>query len=62
METASASDRAVGLGLLFGAVAVIGSLGMAAYGMAGDQMAAGGSFAVAMIAGSLAVAAYHVYA
>lgn len=61
METATGSDKGVGFGLLFGAVAVMGALAMAAYGFSGNQMAAGWAFAVAMLSGSLAVAAYHLY-
>lgn len=62
MESASTTDKGVGFGLLFGAVAMLAAVALAGFGLSGDQVAAGGSFAVAMLAGALAVAAYHVYA
>ncbi len=61
METADSTDRSVGLPVLFGIVAVLGAAGLAAFGFTGDQVAAGWSFAIAMIAGALSVAAYHLY-
>lgn len=61
METASSSDLAVGFPLVFGVLAVLASLGLAVFGFSGDQLAAAWSFAGAMVAGTLAVAAYHVY-
>lgn len=61
METADSTDASVGLPLLFGIVAVLGAAGLAAFGFTGDQVASGLSFAIAMIAGTLSVAAYHVY-
>lgn len=61
METASSTDKGVGFPLVLGAVAVLGAVGLAVFGFTGDQSAAGWSFAVAMIAGSLSIAAYHVY-
>lgn len=55
------TDKGVALPLVFGTVAVMATVGMAAFGVTGDQVAAGYSFALAMLAGSLAVAATHVY-
>lgn len=61
METAASTDMRVGLPLVFGVLAVIAAVGMAAFGIAGDQLASGLSFAAAMTAATLAVVAYHVY-
>lgn len=61
MESAAATDKGVGFSLALGAVAVLGAVGLTVFGFTGDQSAAGWSFALAMIAGSLAIAAYHVY-
>ena len=55
------TDKGVALPLVFGAVAVLAAVGLTVFGFTGDQVAAGYSFAVAMLAGSLSVAAYHVY-
>jgi hypothetical protein len=62
METADSTDKGVGLPVLFTVVAVLGAVGLAAFGLTGDQAASGWSFAVAMAAGSLAVASYHLHA
>jgi len=61
MATTDSTDKGVGFPVLFGVVAVLGAVGLAAFGITGDQTASGWSFAVAMIAGSLSVAAYHAY-
>lgn len=61
METADSTDTSVGLPVLFGIIAVLGAAGLAAFGFTGDQVAAGLSFAVAMIFGTLWIAAYHLY-
>lgn len=61
MTTTSTTDKAVGLPLVLGILATFGAVGMAVFGYTGDQLGAGLSFAAAMLAGSLAVAAYHVY-
>lgn len=61
METADSTDKGVGFPVLFGIIAVLGAAGLAAFGVTGDQLAAGMSFAVAVIAGALSVAAYHKY-
>lgn len=62
METADSTDRGVGFPVLFGIVAVLGAVGLTAFGFTGDQLAAGIAFGVAVAAGSLSVAAYHAYA
>lgn len=61
METVTKSDKGVALPLVFGAIAVLAAVGLTVFGVTGDQVAAGYSFALAMLAGSLSVAAYHVY-
>lgn len=61
MPSAATTDTRVAMPLAFGALAVLGAVGMTVFGMTGDQVASGWSFAVAMAAGTLAVAAYHVY-
>lgn len=61
METASASDKGVGFSLLFGAIGLLGAIGLAVFGFTGDQTASGLSFAVAMLGGAFAIAAYHLY-
>ncbi len=61
MTTAASTDKRVGIPLAFGTLAALGAVGMTVFGMTGDQVASGWSFAVAMLAGTLAVAAYHVY-
>lgn len=61
METADATDKRVGFPLLFVVVAILGAIGLAVFGFTGDQAAAGWSFAVATLFGTLAVVAYHVY-
>lgn len=61
METATTTDKGVALPLVFGAVAVLAAVGLTVFGFTGDQVAAGYAFALAMLAGSLSVAAYHVY-
>jgi hypothetical protein len=62
MATTDSTDKGVGLPILFGVIAVLGAAGLAAFGITGDQVASGWSFAVAMAAGALSVAAYHAYA
>ncbi len=62
METADSTDKGVGFPVLFGIIAVLAAVGLAVFGFTGDQVAAGWSFAVAMLAGGLSVAAYHRYA
>lgn len=61
METADSTDKGVGFPVLFAVIAVLGAAGMAAFGVTGDQIAAGLSFGLAMLAGALSIAAYHVY-
>jgi hypothetical protein len=61
METAAVTDKGVALPMLFGAIAVLAAVGLTAFGFTGNQVASGWAFAIAMLAGSLSVAAYHVY-
>ncbi|MGQ4555871.1 DUF7525 family protein [Halobellus sp. GM3] len=62
METASAtSDKGVGLTVLFSLVALLGVVGMFAAGLTGDQLIAATGFAVAIVAGCLAVSATHLF-
>ena len=61
METADSTDKGVGIPILFGILAVLGAAGLAVFGITHDQTAAAWSFAVAMIAGALSVAAHHRY-
>jgi hypothetical protein len=58
-ETASQSDLSLGLGLFFGVLAFVGAAGM--YLAYANQLIAGASFALAVTAGCLAIAAIHVY-
>jgi hypothetical protein len=58
-ETDSPSDMGVGIALLFGAVTLLGAGTM--YLAAADQPIAGGGFALAVLAGSVAIAAIHLY-
>jgi Trk-type K+ transport system membrane component len=62
METADSTDKSVGLPVLFAVVAVLGAVGLTAFGYTGNQTASGWSFVVAMVAGSLSVASYHLHA
>lgn len=57
-RTAAVSDRGIGLGLLFGLVAVGGAL--VAFVLPGGPASAWG-FAAAMVAGMLSVFAIHAY-
>jgi hypothetical protein len=58
-DTAAVSDKAIGLGVLFGVLAVLGALGM--FAGATDHLFAGWSFAIAMLTGTFAIAAIHVF-
>jgi hypothetical protein len=58
-ETAGESDMGMGLALLFGVVAVVAAVGMAV--TVETQVVAAWFFAAAMVAGTLAVAAPHLY-
>lgn len=58
-ETASWSDKALGLGMLFGLLGVAGAVVM--YVAAADQLTAGWGFALAMLFGGLSVAAIHIF-
>jgi protein-S-isoprenylcysteine O-methyltransferase Ste14 len=62
METAAASsDKAIGLTILLSIVALLGVVGMFIAGLTGDQLIAAVGFGVAIIAGSLAVSATHLF-
>lgn len=61
METADSTDKGVAFPVLFTVIAVFGAIGLTVFGFTGDQLAAGWSFAVAMVAGALSIAAYHRY-
>jgi hypothetical protein len=58
-DTGLQSDKALGLGFVFGMLSVVGAAVM--YIAAADQLTAGWGFALAVLAGSLAVAAIHVF-
>ncbi len=58
-ETGLQSDKSLGLGLVFGIVAIIGALVM--YIASADQLTTGWGFALAMIAGSIAIAVIHIF-
>jgi hypothetical protein len=61
MTAAASTDKRVAFPLAFATVALLGAIGMTVFGITGDQVASGWSFAVAMVAGALSVAAYHAY-
>jgi hypothetical protein len=61
MASSASTDKRVAFPLAFGTVAVLGAVGMAVFGLSGDQVASGWSFAAAMLAGTLVVAGSHVY-
>jgi len=58
-ETAGPSDMGIGLGILFGVLAVVAAGAMAV--TVETQVVAAWAFAGAMVAGTLAVAAFHIY-
>lgn len=58
-QSATASDKAVGLGLLFGLLAVGGAMVM--FVLSTEQVLAGWGFALAIVAGALAIGAIHVF-
>jgi hypothetical protein len=58
---AQTSDSGVGLGLLFGIVAVGGAFALLVTSLQGQQVLSGWGFAGAMVAAALAVIAVHVY-
>ncbi|WP_135363498.1 DUF7525 family protein [Halosimplex halophilum] len=58
-EVAAGSDMSIGLGLAFGVLAVAGAVGMlVAYS---NQVVAGWSFALAVVAGICSIAGIHLY-
>ena len=67
-ETKQASDKSLGLSITFSVVAALATLGMLAtsylYALNGDhqmQLYSGYAFAVAIVAGGLAVAVIHMF-
>ena len=58
-EMAERSDMGIGLALFFGVLSVLAAAAMA--GTVHTQVVAAWSFAVAMIAGTLAVSALHLF-
>jgi hypothetical protein len=58
-ETAGPSDMGIGLAMLFGVLAVVAAAAMAV--TVENQVVSAWSFAGAVVAGSLAVAALHIY-
>ena len=62
METSAPTDKHIALPIMFAAIAFLGAVGMTVFGITGDQVASGWSFAAAMVFGALSVAAYHAYA
>jgi hypothetical protein len=58
-ETGGSSDMGIGLALFFGALAILAAGAMAV--TVETQVVAAWSFAAAMAAGALSVAAFHLY-
>ena len=58
-ETGLRSDKSLGLGLVFGMLAAVGALVM--FVESADHLLAGWGFALAMLAGSVAIAAIHIF-
>lgn len=58
-ETGAESDMSIGLGVLFGTLALAGAAVM--YLGVENQLYAGTGFAVAVLAGGLAIAGLHLY-
>lgn len=61
METATGTDKRVGLAALFGALGLAGALVMLVGGLSEDQLLSGVGFAGAMLFAALLVAALHLY-
>ncbi|PSQ12269.1 hypothetical protein BRC93_02760 [Halobacteriales archaeon QS_5_70_15] len=60
-QTERTGDMSLGLSLLFGALGVVGALGMYLFAVSGDQVSSGWAFALAMVAAAVLVAVVHVY-
>lgn len=58
-DTTQQSDKSIGLGLLFGIVAVVGAAVM--YVGAANTQTAGLGFALAVLAASLSISVIHIY-
>jgi peptidoglycan/LPS O-acetylase OafA/YrhL len=61
METASATDRRVGLAALFGVLGLAGAFVMFVAALGDQQLLSGWGFAGAMLGATLLVAALHLY-
>ncbi|MDZ7747140.1 MAG: hypothetical protein U5K28_11810 [Halobacteriales archaeon] len=61
MDTADASDRRLGFGLLFVIVAFVGAAVMLAASMSHQLALSGWGFAAAMLGGALSIAALQLY-
>lgn len=61
MTETAASDMEVGLGLAFALLGLVGAVTMYLAAGAHAQTLSGWGFALAMVAGALSIAAYHVY-
>jgi hypothetical protein len=59
--TTAASDTQLGLTIAFMIIAMLGVVVMGYYGASGGQITAAVGFAVAMIAGSVAVSVPHLF-
>ena len=60
-QTGSTGDMSLGLSLLFGALGLLGALGMYLFAVRGDQVSSGWAFALAMVAAAVLVTVVHVY-
>ena len=60
MATAT-GDMEIGLGLALGLLGLVGALAMLVTGFTGQQLASGWGFALAMVAGALAIVVIHVF-
>lgn len=58
-ETGIQSDKSLGLGLVFGMIAAVGALVM--FVESANNLLAGWGFALAVIAGSIAIASIHIF-
>jgi hypothetical protein len=61
MAATTSSDKSLGLGVLFGALGLVGALGMLFTSLNHDQLGSGIAFGAAMLAGAVAVAVVHIY-
>lgn len=61
VESAPATDMEMGLAMLFGLLGLGGAFVMYTAATGGDQVLSGWGFAAAMLAGSVLIAALHLY-